>query len=48
VDADFDTTMDVLIGMATDFSDDPEVPEMGGTLPRPTDGLLYFPKVNPT
>ncbi|WP_319549554.1 hypothetical protein [Desulfogranum marinum] len=47
VDTDFDTTMDIIIGMATDFSDDPEVPEMAGDMPQATDGLIYFAKVNP-
>ncbi len=47
VDADFDTTMDVILGMATDFSDDPEVTEMAGEMPQATDGLVYFSKVNP-
>jgi hypothetical protein len=48
VDTDFDTTMDIIIGMATDFSDDPEVPGIAGKMPQATDGLIYFSKVNPT
>ena len=47
VDADFDTAVDVIIGMATDFSDDPDVPEIAAEPPRATDGLVYFSKVNP-
>jgi hypothetical protein len=45
VDADFDETMDLILDMATEFSDEQDPPEPAVRIPIPKDGLIYFEKV---
>ena len=45
VDANFDETMDLIVDMSTDFSDEPDPPELAGKIPSPEDGLIYFEKI---
>lgn len=47
VETDFDNTVDIIITMATDFSEDPEVPGIAEKMPQATDGLIYFTRVDP-
>lgn len=47
VETDFDNTVDIIITMATDFSEDPEVSGIAEKMPQATDGLIYFTRVDP-
>lgn len=47
IDGDFDASVDLIVAMATDFSDNPARAELARRPPRATDGLEYFERVSP-
>jgi hypothetical protein len=45
VDTNFDETVGLIVDMSTDFSNEPDPPELAGEIPSPEDGQIYFEKV---